>query len=507
MNATAAANAFEPENHRYRLIAPIARGGMAELYLAATQGHNEFSKLVAVKRVWPELAHEADFAAMFMDEARLAVRLNHPNVVQTFEVGHMDGRLFMAMEFLEGQPLHTLLTRLSDPARFALPLRLKVLSNVLSGLHYAHQLAGYNGAPLGVVHRDVCPQNIFVTYEGGVKLLDFGIAKSLAASHHTRPGVMKGRVAYMSPEQIRGEQVDRRADIFSVGVMLWEAATNRRFWQGETETSIIRKLCSSAELVVPALPEDAPAGLEAICRKALSIHRNHRFATAAEMQIEIDRLIAGSTDSYDRQLAAVVSYNFRDEQRSMQELMDRGLRGLPLDQSHQRYTPLSSMSLPRLTGVQDEVPTVSTDAPPLARRNKPLGRTVAAGCAAIVGLAMAGLSLKYSPQRVAPPPVTPAVVIAEKPTVIPAVPTMETAKAAEVAPTIAPQPARHKHKSHSRSRSAHRSIGRVVKDEANKVPTIRHASAHPEEDPFDLVLVRKSKTKHTRTLDDSNPYR
>lgn len=509
MNASTAAPAFEPENHRYRLIAPVARGGMAELYLAATQGHNEFSKVVAVKRVWPELAHEPDFAAMFMDEARLAVRLNHPNVVQTFEVGHMEGRLFMAMEFLEGQPLHTLLTRLRDPASFALPLRLKVLSNVLGGLHYAHELTGYNGAPLDVVHRDVCPQNIFVTYDGSVKLLDFGIAKSLAASHHTRPGVMKGRVAYMAPEQIRGEQVDRRADVFSVGVMLWEAAANRRFWQGETETSIIRKLVSGGQFDVPPLPASAPPELDSICRRALHINRNQRFETAAEMQAEIDRLIAGSTDSYDRQLAAVITYAFGDERRRMRELIDRGLRGLPIDQTMERFTPLSSMSLPRMSGVQDEVPTVAAGSIGLPRRRVQSGRTLVAGVAAIVGVALAWLSTQYTSSNEHGKVTRPAPVLAT-----PAAPRSQlpSAPPPQAAPEVPAHLSEHEHTHRSRRvarrawAAAHISRVQTVAAPAPQGPDLT-GTTPTHSDPFDAPLMRRQQTKHTRSLDVSNPYR
>ncbi len=338
-----------PEHHRYRLLAPIARGGMAELHLAATDGADECTKIVAVKRVWPELAHERDFVTMFTDEARLAVRLNHPNVVQTFEVGRMGGRLFIAMEFLEGQTLNAILSRLRAPDLLSLPLRLKILSNVLSGLHYAHELTAYDGTPLGVVHRDVSPQNVFVTYDGSVKLLDFGIAKTLAAAHQTLPGVMKGRVAYMAPESVRGDMVDRRSDIFSVGIMLWETACHRRFWQGETETSILRKLISGTPIEVPPLPSDAPAGLEEVCRRALSIDRDDRQATAAEMQAEIERLIVGSSESYDRQLGSVVSYAFRQEQQQMRALIDRRLRGesLPGDmEANGRPTTRSFTAVP-----------------------------------------------------------------------------------------------------------------------------------------------------------------
>ena len=157
-----------------------------------------------LKRIWPELAAEPEFVEMFLDEARLSLRLNHPNVVQTYEVLTDNGQLAIAMEYLHGQPLTRVLNRmLRGPNQLSLPLRLRILTGVLAGLDHAHTLTDLDGTPLGVVHRDVSPQNVFVTYDGQVKLVDFGVAKTLAASHHTRPGAIKGKLAYMAPEQLQ----------------------------------------------------------------------------------------------------------------------------------------------------------------------------------------------------------------------------------------------------------------------------------------------------------------
>src|SRR5512133_824440 len=207
---------------KYRLLAELGHGGMAQVFLALAKGVAGFNKLVVIKQIHAELAEDPDFVRMFLDEARLAARLNHPNVVQTNEVDHDNKRYFIAMEYLEGQTLNRVFNRMGrDPKLLPLGHRLRLVADGLAGLHYAHELKDYDGKALGVVHRDFTPHNIFVTYNGVVKVVDFGIAKALNSSSQTQSGVLKGKVSYMAPEQARGERVDRRADIFSVGMILW----------------------------------------------------------------------------------------------------------------------------------------------------------------------------------------------------------------------------------------------------------------------------------------------
>ncbi|MEO7729963.1 MAG: serine/threonine-protein kinase, partial [Kofleriaceae bacterium] len=186
---------------KYQVVAEIARGGMGVVYLAMTKGPGGFSKLVVVKELHPELVEDPAFATMFLDEAKLAARLNHPNIVQTNEVGNDGDRYFMVMDYLDGRGLDQIRRR----ARTAgggpsLAMLLRVLIEMLSGLAYAHKLTDFNGAPMQIVHRDVSPQNVFVTFDGQIKLLDFGIAKAADSTHETQAGVLKGKVAYMSPE-------------------------------------------------------------------------------------------------------------------------------------------------------------------------------------------------------------------------------------------------------------------------------------------------------------------
>ena len=264
---------------------------------------------------------------MFLDEARLSLRLNHANVVQTYEVLAGDGQLAIAMEYLDGQPLNRVLNRLlRGRSELSLPLRLRILTRVLAGLEYAHTLTDLDGSPLEVVHRDVSPQNVFVTYDGQVKLVDFGVAKTLAASHHTRPGTIKGKLAYMAPEQLQQPTVDRRADLFSVGVMLWEMLAGRRMWPGKTEVEIVGHLASGRPL--PPLPLDSslPAGLDAICERALDPDPDRRYQTAAEMEMELEAVLVGSADSHARNLGKVVSLAFAPERAERQALIDRCVR-------------------------------------------------------------------------------------------------------------------------------------------------------------------------------------
>jgi serine/threonine-protein kinase len=314
---------FQP---RYHTIAPIGRGGMAEVLLAVMTSAGGVSKLAVLKQIWPEFAGDPHFVAMFLEEARLSVRMSHPNLVQTYEVIDDGTRLAIAMEYLDGQPLARVLNRLHGAHVLDLPLRLRIVARVLAALDYAHELNDYDGTPLAVVHRDVSPHNVFITYEGGVKLVDFGVAKNLASAHQTRPGTLKGKFSYMAPEQFLGRPSDRRADIFSVGVMLWEMLAGRRFWNGASDNEIASHLVSDRPL--PALPADLglPAGVEAICTRALERDCNRRFATAAEMEVEIEQVLTGANYAFERPLARAVTSAFGPERAQRQLLVDHHLR-------------------------------------------------------------------------------------------------------------------------------------------------------------------------------------
>jgi serine/threonine-protein kinase len=318
---------------KYQLIAELGHGGMAQVFLALASGPAGFNKLVVIKQIRAQFAEDPEFLSMFLDEARLAARLNHPNVVQTNEVGEDDGRYFICMEYLEGQPLNRVLTRLGsdkvDPVdRLNLRQQLQILVDTLSGLHHAHELCDFDGTPLQVVHRDMSPHNVFVTYAGQVKVVDFGIAKALSSSSETRTGVLKGKIGYMAPEQAMGEKVDRRADIFSVGMILWEMLTGRRMFKGVPDVAVLQKIVNgdipSPREVAPHVPER----LEAITMKALARRREDRYATAVDFAADVEDVMSGLTGRGTlRDLGKVLERQFESDRSRIKALVEASHAG------------------------------------------------------------------------------------------------------------------------------------------------------------------------------------
>jgi serine/threonine protein kinase len=299
---------------------------MSEVFLALTQGGlGGFQKLVAVKLLRRDLAEDEDFRRMFLEEARLTARLSHPNVVQTYDVGEDLGRHYIAMEYLEGQTYERVRRARSAGKAFPLNMQIYMLSQVLAGLHYAHELADYDNSPLAIVHRDVTPSNIFISYDGQVKLVDFGIAKVLDSLNQTKVGVLKGKARYMAPEQIAGSAVDRRADLFSVGAMLWEMLSGTQIWLGRAENEILR-LVSSGELPVP--PRDAPATLQQICSKAMAFRASDRYATAGALRNDLESYLAQQgMSARDPGLGTALTELFREERAQIRQLIETQLRG------------------------------------------------------------------------------------------------------------------------------------------------------------------------------------
>ncbi|HEU4411983.1 MAG TPA: protein kinase [Polyangiaceae bacterium] len=324
---------------KYKLIAELGRGGMGIVYLAVAQGPGGFSKLLVIKELRPELAGEPAFLHMFLDEARLAARLNHPNVVQTYEVGEEGGHYFMAMEYLEGQTLQRTMTALRRRGR-TMPhaVQLRALSEVLLGLHYAHELRGLDGAPLGVVHRDVSPHNIFLTYDGQIKLVDFGIAKALDAWHETVAGTLKGKVTYMAPEQVTSAaSVDRRVDVFAAGAILWEALVGRKLWDGVPVNEVLLRLTRGALPPPPAEVAPAvPAELDRLCTRAMAADREARFPTALAFRDALEEYMQRAGEAVTaHEVGRFVAELFADERVAGRSLVEAELNrlksGVPSD--------------------------------------------------------------------------------------------------------------------------------------------------------------------------------
>jgi len=315
--------------NQYRVIAKLGRGGMADVFLAAAQGPGGFSKLLVLKVLQDSLSQSPDFVAMFRDEARLAARLNHPNVVQTYEVGESDGRHFMAMEYLEGQSLSRIMEVLGRQGGLTPALGLRVVIDALAGLQYAHELPDFRGAPLGIVHRDITPQNVFVTYEGQVKVVDFGIAKANDSTTETIVGTVKGKVAYMAPEQARGEAVDRRADVFGAAVVLWELLAGRRLWDGLTDIAVIGRLVQGDVPDLGALRPELPPGLTGACMRALSPKPEDRPQSAAEFQRDLEAQYENlETRLSQRRIGELVRESFTNERAQVHAVVQKQLERL-----------------------------------------------------------------------------------------------------------------------------------------------------------------------------------
>ncbi len=277
---------------RYRILGFLASGGMAEILLAKLLGPGGFQRAVVLKRVLPHLARQTEFREMFLDEARIVARIQHPNVIHVSELGQDGRELFMVMEYLAGESVGGLMRRVTSRGGHLDPvIAAYIIAEAAAGLHAAHELVDEDGAPLNVVHRDVSPQNIFLTYEGNVKLLDFGIAKFMDRSVETHTGQVKGKFAYMSPEQCCAERLDRRSDVFSLGILLWELLSGARLFQRANELLVWKGIVED-DIPTPTecLVEGAapvPAALEAAAMRALSRNKDERYASANELRKDL----------------------------------------------------------------------------------------------------------------------------------------------------------------------------------------------------------------------------
>jgi len=276
---------------RYVLYDRIASGGMAAVYLGRLAGPVGFARTVAIKRLHPQFAADSDFVTMFLDEARLAARIQHPNVVPTLDVVATNGELFLVMEYIRGEPLSQLLRR-AVARQERLPERVvaALISGALQGLHAAHEAHDESGAPLEIVHRDVSPQNIIVGVDGTPRVLDFGVAKAEGKFHSTRGGEIKGKVLYMSPEQLEADAVDRTTDVYAMGLVLFELLTGKRMFAKSQDMTSLGKILRN-ELTMPSSIHPQLAKWDEIIRKASAGKREDRYPTARAMAIEVEKVV------------------------------------------------------------------------------------------------------------------------------------------------------------------------------------------------------------------------
>ena len=275
----------------YTIVRKLARGGMAELFLARSVGPEGFEKLVVVKKILPRYAENPRFVQLFLDEAKLAASFDDPRIVQVYDMGRVDGNYFFAMEYVHGQDLRSILRRTDrNKQKTPIDIAVQIVRTVAGALHHAHERRRADGAPRDIVHRDVSPSNILVSYDGAIKLADFGVAKAATSTTRTRTGTLKGKVGYMSPEQARGLAIDRRSDIFSLGVVLWELVSVRRLFKTDNDLATIQAIINSPPPALTKQRPECPPELERIVNKALEKEPGVRFQTAQQMQVELEEL-------------------------------------------------------------------------------------------------------------------------------------------------------------------------------------------------------------------------
>jgi serine/threonine-protein kinase len=281
-----------PEAPKYKVLRKLEAGGMAEVFQAEVESIEGFKKQVAIKRVLPHLSQNRQFIEMFLDEARLSLKFSHANVVQTFSIGTSDNTYFIVMEFIDGVNIRKLMEYYDNSGATIEPAHAAfIINEVCKGLSYAHGLKGPDGVPLGVVHRDVSPPNVLLSEQGEVKIVDFGLAKATSQLESTDPGLIKGKFAYLSPEAAHGLEVDKRADIFAAGTVLWELLTGKRLFKGDTDYDTVMNVRDANIPPVSSINPKVPPEMDAILAIALERDQNRRFQDAAEFGSELMKLL------------------------------------------------------------------------------------------------------------------------------------------------------------------------------------------------------------------------
>jgi eukaryotic-like serine/threonine-protein kinase len=344
---------------KYKVLERLGGGGQAEVFRGISESMGGFKKAVAIKRVLPSLASNAQFVSMFLDEARVSLFLQHANVVTVFAVSKADdGSYFLVMEFVDGCDLKALMPRINDVG-----LSLYIITEACQGLHYAHTLEHpYTGKPLGIVHRDVSPPNIMLSKNGEVKVVDFGLAKAVSQLENTDEGVVKGKFSYLSPEAALGEEVDARADVFALGIITWEMLANRRLFVGDDPYATVQKVREARIPSLPAIDPNVSPDLDAIVRKALARDRNDRFPNIGEYgEALADFMFAHELKATARDLAAAVRAVKTDRERTADPresliyalVMDERARMMSMIEDELQAKPLELTSARELVDTTD----------------------------------------------------------------------------------------------------------------------------------------------------------
>jgi serine/threonine protein kinase len=318
---------------RYRLLLELGQGGMARVFVAFSSGLGGFNKLVVLKVMRDELQESESSLAMFLAEARLAARMSHPHIVQTLEVGEDGGRYFICMEYLEGQTLGRLMKKTSDKP-MPLAARLELMCQVLEALGYMHGFTDPDGTPLGLVHRDISPNNIFITFDGSAKVLDFGVAKAAGVSHATEAGMFKGKLGYAAPEQILGNS-EQRSDVFAVGVLLWEMLTYRRFSQDRTQQEVVQARMAGVDPELMRKALGVPVELLQICMRAAAKEPSDRYASAVEMRDALRSYIKQNKLEFTgEQMRGVMDDLYSGERAEIRRLVDQRMKQASVEDDH-----------------------------------------------------------------------------------------------------------------------------------------------------------------------------
>jgi serine/threonine protein kinase len=394
---------------KYTLIRKLATGGMAELFLSIQKSVAGFEKLLVIKRILPSMNQDQAFIEMLLHEARIAATLSHPNIVQIFDVGQTDNQFYIAMEHVHGEDLRSIVRQMKQKGVLEFPLEhaLAIVLGMCAGLAYAHEKRDLDGTALNIVHRDISPQNVVVTFTGDVKIVDFGIAKSDSRSGEiTKSGKLKGKVPYMSPEQARGEHVDWRSDLFATGVMLFELTTGKRLFKGQSEYETLRLICERDYPRPSDIRPDYPPELEAIVAKALAKDKEQRYQSARDMQADLEAFVR-------RQQIAVSSLAlnqfmqmlFEEKLASQKEALLQGKQLADIiEMQHRNSQPDATMELGVVASSQS-MPAAARTVTDISA-SRPRSNALLFGAIGVVALGAIGGVIGYAvmkPKTVTPP--------------------------------------------------------------------------------------------------------